>query len=429
VPSIADLPRPVDLLVLAVGSDAVPAIVEEVVSERKAESIIVIPGGLGEHEDSQTHVDRIEQALERARASDWQGPVVNGGNCLGVRSLPGGYDTLFIPRHKLSFPERTDSGLAMISQSGAFAVARASKLWMLSPRYVVSVGNQIDLTVGDYLTYLADDLEVRVFACYVEGFRSLDGRRFLAAAERIFDSGRPVILYRGGRTTAGAEAAVSHTAAVAGSYSVTRQLALQAGVLVADTIEEFEDLIRTLCLLGDRKAGDGRLGAMSNAGFESVAVADRLHNLQLAEFSPDTGRKLAGLIARQHLESIVSVRNPLDSSPIFSDESFVEAARIIVDDEGVDVAVFGCVPLTPALSTLKAGGEHLEDVDAPGSVASGLIGVWQRTDKPMVVVVDGGPLYDAFARRLEEAGVPTFRSVDRALWALNACCSRRHGRE
>ena len=188
VPDIASLPGRMDLIVLAIGAAQVPAAVDEIVARQKAESLILIPGGLGERSGSEAHVDRVRASVAAAREKSWRGPVVNGGNCLGVRSLPGRFDTLFIPRHKLRFAgQKAPVGrtpLAVISQSGALAVAKASKLWTLDPRYVVTVGNQIDLTVGDYLTYLKDDRSVEVFACYLEGFRPLDGRRFLARRSR-----------------------------------------------------------------------------------------------------------------------------------------------------------------------------------------------------------------------------------------------------
>ena len=96
----------------------------------------------------------------------------------------------------------------------------------------------IDLTVGDYLTFLKDDPEVQVVACYVEGFQPLDGLRFFEAAAEITAGGRPVILYRAGRTAAGARATASHTASIAGDYAVTRQLAHGANVILADSVAD-----------------------------------------------------------------------------------------------------------------------------------------------------------------------------------------------
>lgn len=170
VASLDELPGPVDLLVLAVAAAEVPALVESAVDAHRAEALVLIPGGLGETEGSGTRARAIARRLHASRATAWGGPVVNGGNCLGVRSVPGRCDTLFIPPARLRFPTGDPAPVALLSQSGAFAVARASQLSRLNPRYLVTTGNQLDLTVTDYLVHLADDPEVRVFACYVEGF-------------------------------------------------------------------------------------------------------------------------------------------------------------------------------------------------------------------------------------------------------------------
>ena len=324
--------------------------------------------------------------------------MVNGGNCLGIRSLPGRYDTLFIPGHKLDLSSGRPVPLALLSQSGAFAVARLSKLAGLDPRFVVTFGNQIDLTLGDYLSYLAGDAEVRVFACYLEGFRPLDGRRFLEAVRH-----RCVRGARGPSLVAAIEMTVER-------LRVTRDLTTRAGGLIAETIAEFEDLVRIFCLLADRRPSGRRLGAMSNAGFESVAVADNLDGLELA----DLGRETAVRISATLRKSI----NPLDVTPVLGDEDFAETARHLLSDPAVDVGLIGCVPLTGALQTLPAGGGHQENLADSSAVVERLIGLWRTTTVPWVAVVDSGPLYDALAARLDRAGVPTFRSADRALRAL-----------
>jgi len=88
-------------------------------------------------------------------------------------------------------------------------------------------------------------------------------------------------------------------------------------------------------------------------------------------------------------------------------------------DPGVDVALVGCVPLTGALNTLRAGAGHADDVARDDALANRLARLAGATRKPWVAVVDGGPLFDAMAERLEEGGIPTFRTADRALRALN----------
>jgi acyl-CoA synthetase (NDP forming) len=423
VPDVASLPTAVDLLVVSVDAGQVPDVLEAVVSERKAESLIVIPGGLDERGGAESAMQRIHTTLQSSRRSAWQGPVVNGGNCLGIRSVPGRYDTLFIPKYKLRYPAGPPAPVAVLSQSGAFAIARASKQPWLNPRYVITLGNQIDLTLGDYLTYLKDDPEIEVFACYVEGFKPLDGRRWLEAAHEITGSGRPVILYRAGRTRAGAGAAASHTASIAGDYAVTRELARVAGVLVAESHADFEDLLQLVTLLRGKKIKGLRLGALSNAGFECVAMADASSRFELAQLTPATVATFEDVLGRSRLREIVAVRNPLDVTPILHDEPYEEAARALLEDANVDVGVIGCVPLSGRLQTLAAGLGHPEDVAAAGSVVSRLARLHAESRKAWIAVVDSGPLYDAMAQRLLEHGVPTFRTADRALRLFSDYCA------
>lgn len=425
VPTIRDLPERVDLAVLAVTAQQVPDALGDIVSLRKAESVIVIPGGLEEKAGTQDLTKPMLEALAQSRGTDWQGPVVNGGNCLGIQSRPGRYDTMFIPEHKLGGAAGSNAPLALITQSGAFAISRTSRLANLRARYAITVGNQIDLTIGDYLSHLEHDLEVQVFGVYVEGFKPLDGRAALDSVRRITESGRTVVLYRAGRTREGASASASHTAAIAGDYAVTRGLFSQAGAIVADTLEDFTDLVMLFTMLSTRAPGGKRVGAVSNAGYECVAIADNLGSLQLATFSDAARAHLEGLLEQRRLASLVDVHNPLDVTPMADDGTFVAIAETVADDPGVDVVVIGCVPATPALNTLPRASWHDEDVSGPASVASRLVQLARTRSKPMVAVVDGGRLYDPLVQQLIDGGIPTFRSADRAMRIVNAWVENR----
>jgi acyl-CoA synthetase (NDP forming) len=425
VATIGELPEPVDLMVLSVDAAQVPTIVSQVIEHQAAESLIVIPGGLGERPGTEGLEEQVRSRLEGVRHSPWRGPVMNGGNCLGIRSRPGRYDTMFIPEHKLEPARGPVSPLALVSQSGAFAVAAASKLAGLNPRYLISVGNQTDLTVGDYLAHLKDDAEVEVFVCYVEAFRPLDGLAWLRAASEVVTRGKSVLLYRAGRTPAGAQAAASHTAAVAGDYSVTKELAEASGVVVVDSLEDLVDLARLFCLLRGKPVAGGGLGALSNAGFECVSYADNLGPLRMAELEVATIGRLEDLLRARRIDGIVSARNPLDVTPMMDDAGFAEAAKVILEDPAVDVGIVGCVPLTGALRTLPRSASHEEDLDAPASVVSRLVDIARVVPKPWVAVVDAGSAYDPMVARLEAGGVPTFRSAGRALRLLGRYCATR----
>ena len=342
-----------------------------------------------------------------------------GGNCLGFRSRPGRCDTLFIPGHKLPPGSGPAHPLAVISQSGAFAIARADRWRSLVPKYVITTGNQIDLTIGDCLTWLKDDRDIQVFALYVEGFKPLDGLRTLAAAAEIVQSGRRVVLYRAGRTPAGAQASASHTASIAGDYLVTRALFEQAGAIVADDVESFEDAVTLGVALGPARPGGRRAAAVSNAGFECVAMADRLGSLELAEFAPATRATIGRILREERIDSVVDVHNPLDLTPDGWRGRLRRGGARGARGRGRRRGR-GRLRAADAGARDAARGRPVTQRISPGLMrcrrASGAFAA--DSAKPFVVVVDAGPRYDSFAEAIEGKGIVVFRTADRAMRAL-----------
>jgi acyl-CoA synthetase (NDP forming) len=418
VPSVAELPERVDLLVVVVGADQVPELLEELARHDRATGVILIPGGMGEKEGGAALEARTHAALEAARRAG-RSLVACGGNCLGIVSRPGRYHTLFIPPSKLPLREDGKGNLAFISQSGAYMISRMSKLAWLSPRYAVSTGNQVDLTVSDFLRKLAEDPEVRTFACYVEGFKDGDGQDFAAAVSEVVASGRDVIFYKAGRTAEGKSASSGHTASLAGDYDVCAALLREAGAHVAHGFVEFLDLCKLSSLQGAKRWAGPRLGALSNAGFEAVGIADALrgegHALELARLAEPTRARLADALRRARLDALVDVRNPLDLTPMASDEAHEDAVRALLDDPGVDLVLCATIPLTPAMATLAGDVPPEQSIASPGSLIGRLGRLAPTAEKPIVCSLDSGALYDPMACALEEAGLPCFRSADDAV--------------
>jgi acyl-CoA synthetase (NDP forming) len=427
VPSVAAMPDTVDLFVLTLGADLCTDVVKDLVEHGKARSVILIAGGMGEKEGGASIEDRIRELLREGRRSGRTTPVVNGGNCLGITSRPGRYDTTFIPEHKLPRPKSPRSDMAVISQSGAFMICRMSKFPTIQPLYAVSLGNQIDLTASDYLAYLKDDPEVRAFSVYMEGFKDGDGLAFARAVREITASGRTVLVYKAGRSPEGRSATSSHTASVAGEYGVFRAVLEQAGAIVAEDLFEFESFMKGLAYLAGRPVRGRRVGLISNAGFECVMMADNLKNgsgLDLASFTPATEARIVGTMRPLGIDRLQDVHNPLDVTPVADDAVFVECARAILEDPGVDCAVVSNVPMSPAQRTLPPGPRHQEDLAAEGSVASRLIELFRASEKPFVVNIDAGELYTPLADHLERAGVPVFRRADEAVRFLRTYVDR-----
>jgi acyl-CoA synthetase (NDP forming) len=423
VASVSELPTKVDLFVVAVGADQVASVIDDLIEHDRANAVILIPGGLGEKEGSQDLEADLRDRIREAHRREGGRPLFLGGNSLGVISHPGRYDTMFIPDSKLPKSRGAhDRKLCFISQSGAFIISTLSDEPWLDPAYALSIGNQIDLTAGDLLAYIKDDPDIEVFAVYMEGFQPYDGHAFAAAVKETVALGKDVVFYKAGRTSEGRSATAGHTASVAGDYAVCENAIAQAGAFVASDFGEFSDFLRVTLPLRGKRASGNRLAAVSNAGYESVGMADSIRSndaeLVLPAFEAPTVEALAKILSDNRLDGLVDVKNPFDITPMAGDTVFADSVVEVLGDKGIDAAVFGIVPLTPALQTLAPGEGHRESILDPGSIAQLLPAAAATSDKPVVAVVDSGVLFDPLVDALRSGGLPVFRSADRAVRAL-----------
>ncbi len=418
VASLEELPEPVDLLIMAVAAPAVPGELERVLSTGKARGVLLIPGGMGETEEGKGIEDRVTALLQRHAGEDRA--CLIGNNSLGFITRSCGFDSLFIPRSKLpreEHPGQTGK-VALLSQSGAFMITRASKLDWLCPAYQLSIGNQVDARISHFMEALLDDEELTTLALYSEGFKPGDGARLLELTRRAVGEGRDVVAYRAGRSPLGRSAAMGHTASIAGDYRLFAELMADAGALVADDFGEFTDLVTLSATLRDRPIAGRRAALMSNAGFESVGMADNLRGLEPCALSPGTREAMAKALGEAGIGHLVNVQIPLDVTPMAGDALLVQLMAHLLEDPGVDLALVGMVPLTPMVQTLPAGASDQDRFDAERGFARRAIDLFQQRNKPLVLVVDGGRMYDPMAALMQAGGVPVFRSGDRAVKAL-----------
>ncbi len=416
--SVDEVPEKCDLAVISVPAQGALDSITQLVDLDKAQALILIPGGFAEAGESEL-AKSIEDVLAEGHLREGGGPVMVGGNCLGIVSRDN-YNTFFLPEYKLPFRPGLGENLALVSQSGAYLVTFASNYdGIINPLASISFGNQMDLTISDFVEHFSQVEKVDVIACYVEGFRSGDGNRFLEMAKQARKKGKKVIIFKAGKTALGAQAAASHTASLAGDYAVAKACLESAGVTVAESLDHFEDLIKTFTLLARKEVRGHRVGIISNAGFECSTVMDQLEDLELASF----GEKTQGLL-NEILPPFAHRSNPIDCTPMTGTKAFVGSCRAILEAESVDLAILASVPVTPALNNLPADpeGKHGEDIAAENSQPKMMIEIINSSSKPAAVVVDSGEIYDPMCRVIEESGIPVFRKIDRAARAMAAFC-------
>ncbi len=424
VASLGALPHTLDLLIVAVAADAVYGLVDEIIASGRVESVMLIPGSLGETKKSREPAAELAQRINAAHGLTGGGPIFLGANCLGVVSHPGHYDSWFIPLERLPKPQKKpERNSVMLSQSGAFMITRLSQNPWLDPRYMLALGNQTDLTHGDLLSYFAERPEIETLGVYIEGFKDGDGQLFAQAVRRAVLGGKQVVVYKAGKTVPGAAGVMGHTASIAGEASLFEDVLRQAGAIVAEDINSFDDLFYIAGALHRKRIGGNRLGAISGAGFEAVSMADAIDSdgfsMRMGELQDATVRRVEDILLAKKLAALVEVRNPIDINPGADDEAHLQITQAFLDDPDIDAVVVGLDPTAPMVRALESSklrpGYDISDANSTVNLMPALV---ESNDKPVLGIVDGGRLYDAMCAGLMDRGVCVFRNCARGTRAL-----------
>ena len=424
VESLKALDHKLDLLIVAVAASAVYELVDEIIATDSVESVMLIPGSLGETRASREPAAALAGRINAAHAKPGGGPIFLGANCLGVVSHPGAYDSWFIPLERLPKPQKKAvRNSVMLSQSGAFMITRISQNPWLDPRYMLALGNQTDLTHGDMLAYFAELPEIETIGIYIEGFKDLDGLDFARAVRKAVVGGKQVVVYKSGKTAPGMAGVMGHTASIAGGPVLFDSVVRQAGAIVAADFNSFDDLFYIAGALHHKKIGGNRLGAISGAGFEAVGMADFIESdnfaMQMGTLEPESVKQLEEILLAKKLNALVEVRNPIDINPGADDEAHLQIVESFLQDPNIDAVVVGLDPTAPSVRALESSKLRPGfDITDPKSTVHLMPPLVARNEKPVIGIVDGGQLYDAMSARLMDQGVCVFRNCARGTRAL-----------
>lgn len=399
-PTITDIPDEVDLVVTLAPATGTLRVIEEC-GRKGVKALSIVSGGFSESGSDGAWLEkRVVVAARR------HGIRVAGPNCIGPVNPSA--------RLMLSFYHPAilqQGGVALIAQSGLFCAPVME--WMASALRLgisksIDLGNKCDIDEADVLDYLVDDPDTRAVALHIEGIK--DGGKFLKAAARVARV-RPVVVFKSGRTQVGARATASHTGAVANDDVVFDAAARQAGLIRARDLDEFLDLAKAFsCLSAPR---GNRIGIVTYSGGVGAMAADACadFDLELATFSPQMAVRLRHLIPSTHIR----IGNPLDlfavAPPANYSEDCLKALECMVQEEGVD-SVLLCLMVS------RLAWQH--DMAVVARMAEVV-----RVKPAVGWVIGEKGIVEETTRVLEEHGMPTYPSPERAVRALARCASLR----
>ncbi|WFO76098.1 CoA-binding protein [Desulfurococcaceae archaeon MEX13E-LK6-19] len=392
-PTVKDIPEPVDLVVISIPAPSVPKVLEDA-GEKGVKGAIIISGGFRE---TGTEEGRAleEKVVEIAKK---YGIRIIGPNCLGIYDNWTGVDTFFLPDEKMKRPKR--GLISFISQSGAFASALLD--WMaynnIGISRAISYGNKVDVDDVDLIEFLGKDDKTGIIVMYIEGIKTGRGKLFLEKAREIAKK-KPIVVFKAGKTARGSRAAASHTAALAGNYSIYQAAFKQAGIIEALSFDEIMDFAKVL--LTQPLMNGNRVFVVTDAGGIGVMLTDALtkEGFELPPTPDDLKKEL-----REVLPPHCIVENPIDLTGDADDDRYRIVLEKILPKPYVDAVVVGALPQIPGM-TKKIVDYFVE---------------LKKYGKPMIIINIGSEEAEKFKVELENKGIPVYESPERAARALKA---------
>jgi acyl-CoA synthetase (NDP forming) len=400
-PNLRLVPGEIDYVIVSIPRQSVLQLLDDCVA-KNVKAVQFFTAGFSEI-DAQQGRKLEEQMLEKAR----QGNIrIIGPNCIGV----------YCPEHKIPFLMGMlgESGpVGFVSQSGGIATKLVTNGIARHINYSkgVSFGNGIDLEASDFLQYLAADPKTKVIGAYLEGTR--DGARLFNTMKEVAKV-KPLVVWKGGRTEAGAQAALSHTGSLASSAAIWSAMLKQAGAIEVHSLEELTDTLLIFQQLrhwqGTRAAIIG--GLADGGGGNSVAAGDACmeNGLNVPPLSFETKQKLSELLGE--VGSIL--RNPVDVSQaqFRGLAALFQAIDLIARDTVIDIVLIqeDIDILLPIYS--RKGLEEINEF---------FIELGNRQNKPIIVVLPPGsaePERLQIEQKLLAASIPVFCSMEHAAKAI-----------
>jgi acetyltransferase len=332
-PSVLQVPDPVDLAIIFVPAAMVPRVLQEC-AERGIEGAMIESGGFAE---SGEQGKQLQQSIIQIRKET--GIRIWGPNCMGLVDAVHNLVFSFV------LPAIWEKGLvsgnvSLVVQSGMLAAGFLIDIMtngIMGISKACSIGNKADVNECDVLEYLIEDSDTGVIGLYLESIP--DGRRFIDLCRR---SAKPVVVLRGGKSRIGAEAAMSHTASLAGNGAVVGGALAQVGVVEAYDFKQMMDLCRSLADYPETPPEDcHRVAILTMSGAAGILSADFIenHGLAVADLSENTVGALQKIYP-----SWMPVSNPIDIWPAVElhgrKKVYAEAFKAICADPGIDAVLF-----------------------------------------------------------------------------------------
>ena len=325
---------------------------------------------------------------------------VIGPNCIGMFNAANRLDTTFFDNTRMV---RAKLGnVAFLSQSGTMGISMLETADTFGLSKMISYGNRSDVDEADMIWYLANDPQTKVIALYVEGFG--DGRKFINTAKRVMkEKKKPIVIWKSGRTEAGAKQAASHIGSLGGSNPIIMGAFKQAGIITVDSYQELTGVIKALAWQPPAKGN--HVAMCSNGAGPIVACIDYLERMKMKipPLSPQVLKKINNHFSTTYV--IGKNGNPIDVTGGATANDYKFIIQQFYNEKNVDI-------IMPWLA--------FQDNPLEESIVKHLAAFSKKRKKPLLIGSNGGSYTAKMSRLIEKHRIPVYDDLRTWVTAASA---------
>lgn len=398
-PSLDAINEKVDLVVVCIDLAECGPIMKTC-ANKGIHNVVIVSGG-----GKELGGDRAAMEAEVKELSLKHKIRVIGPNCIGMFNAANRLDCAFQGQERMV---RSKLGnVAFFSQSGTMGISMLESADVFGLSKMISFGNRSDVDEADMIWYAANDPQTKVIGLYVEGFG--DGRKFINTAKRVMkEQKKPIVIWKSGRSEAGAKQAASHTGSLGGSNAIIMGAFKQAGIISVDSYQELVGVLKALTWQPPAKGN--RVAMTSNGAGPMIGGIDQLERLGLTigKLSPELLKKM-----KERFPPTVPIHNgnPADVGGGANADDYRFVIQQFLDEKNIDIAmpwfVFQDDPLEETIV------EYLDELS-------------KKKQKPILAGGNGGPYTEKMTKLIEANNVPVYS--DLRTWVAAASALAQWGK-
>jgi len=398
-PSLDAINEKVDLVVVCIDLAECGPIMKTC-ANKGIHNVVIVSGG-----GKELGGDRASMEAEVKELSLKHKIRVIGPNCIGMFNAANRLDCAFQGQERMV---RSKLGnVAFFSQSGTMGISMLESADAFGLSKMISFGNRSDVDEADMIWYAANDPQTKVIGLYVEGFG--DGRKFINTAKRVMkEKKKPIIIWKSGRSEAGAKQAASHTGSLGGSNAIIMGAFKQAGIISVDSYQELVGVLKALAWQPPAKGN--RVAMTSNGAGPMIGGIDQLERsgLTIGKLSPELLKKM-----KERFPPTVPIHNgnPADVGGGANADDYRFVIQQFLDEKNIDIAMPWFV---------------FQDDPLEETIVGYLTELSNKKQKPILAGGNGGPYTEKMTKLIEANNVPVYS--DLRTWVAAASALSQWGK-